>query len=97
MNIANLRIGESHITTADSAFDKWLDTFIEEKGIDLEDTFTVNGPSGENHMPYGVVIEHMKIAPKHEQKALKDMIVKLDFKNADIKHYLRHLAQAIAQ
>jgi len=81
---------------ASPGFDKWLDTFVSEKGIDLEDAFEVEGPSGTNHIPYGVVIEHMKIASPQEQAALKNMLVKLDFKNAAIEPYLKHLGQAIA-
>lgn len=77
-------------------FKKWLDTFIDEKGIDLEQGFTVPGPSGHNHMTYQNVIDVMKQAPKHEQNGIKDMIVRIDFRNGDVTHYLRHLAQAIA-
>lgn len=77
-------------------FHKWLDTFLQEKRYDLDEAFEVEGPSGPNHMTYQVVVDHMKIAPEKEQKAIKDMMVKLDFKNADIKHFIRHLAQAIA-
>lgn len=78
-------------------FNKWLDTFLEEKGIDLDESFTVQGETwGDNHMTYGVVVEHMKIAPKSEQNKIKDMLVKIDFKNGDVRHFLRHLAQAIA-
>ena len=80
-----------------TAFTKWLDLFISEKGIDLEESFTLDGPSGVNYMNYGVVVEFMKIAPKHEQKAIKNMIVVIDFKNADVKHYFRHLAQALVK
>jgi hypothetical protein len=81
-----------------SEFDKWLDTFLEEKGIDLEDDFTVQGAFyGDNYMTYEVVVEHIKIAPKHEQKKIKDMLVKIDFKNGDVKHFLRHLGQALAK
>lgn len=77
-------------------FNNWLDTFLEEKGIDLEEQFTLKDSTGtENFMPYGVVVEHLKIAPEHEQKSIKEMIVKIDFKNGDVKHFFRHLAQAI--
>lgn len=82
--------------SAGLAFNTWLDTFISEKGIDLEETFEVEGPSGMNFIPYGVIIEHMKIAPPQEQAAIKDTMVKLDFKNADIRGFLRHLGKAIA-
>ncbi len=80
-----------------NVFDEWLDVFIKEKGIDLDKVFTVRGPSGTNRVPYGVVIEHMKIAPKHEQRQLKNMLVKLDFRNSSIEKYLEHLGKAIAK
>ena len=42
-----------------------------------------------------MVIEQILCAPKHEQKAIGDMIRKLDFHNADINDYLKHLAGAL--
>jgi hypothetical protein len=82
---------------AGRSFGRWLDTFLSEKGIDLEQGFVVRGPSGDNHMTYENVVDVMKQAPAHEQAAIKNMIVRIDFKNGDVCHYLRHLAQAIAQ
>ena len=79
-----------------NSFTEWLDTFLEEKGFDLEEEFEVEGDSGTNHMSYAVIVEHMKIAPNHEQAGLKNMLVKIDFHNADVLHYFRHLSQAIA-
>lgn len=77
-------------------FNQWLDTFIEEKGVDVDQGFEVEGPSGRNWMCYQNVIDAMKQAPKHEQASIKNMIVRIDFRNGDVTHYLRHLAQAIA-
>ena len=77
-------------------FKNWLNRFIDEKGIDREDMIYVDGSSGENAMPVGVVLEHMLIAPSHEQKAIKDMIVRIDFRNGDVMDYFRHLAKALA-
>lgn len=65
-------------------FTKWLDTMIKEKGIDLEEIFTVE-KTQTNIMSYGVVVE-----------AIKNMLVKIDFFNGDVKDYFRHLAVAIA-
>jgi len=79
-----------------TTFNSWLDTFISEKDYDLEESFEVEGPSGPNHMTYQIVLEHMKIAPESEQNNIKSIMVKLDFKNQDIKHFLRHLAKALA-
>lgn len=78
-------------------FSNWLDVFIEEKGLDLEETFTVEGKSGPNMIPVGVIVEHMKIANKHEQFEIKNMLVKIDFFNGDVLHFFRHLAGAIAR
>jgi hypothetical protein len=78
-------------------FNTWLDTFISEKGIDTEKTFDIEGPSGLNVIPVGVIIEHMKITSPKEQAAIKNMIVKIDFHNGDVLDFFKHLAQAIAK
>lgn len=75
---------------------KWLDMFVEEKALDTEEVFTVDGPSGPNYIPLGVVIEHIKIAPVHEQRQIKDMLVKIDFYNGDVLDFFEHLSRAIA-
>lgn len=77
-------------------FNQWLDTFLNEKGIDREHVLTVDGPSGENCIPVGCLVDMMKQAPKHEQAGIKTMIVKIDFRNGDVLHYFKHLAQAVA-
>lgn len=77
-------------------FAKWLNTFIAEKGIDIEQSFEVNGPSGVNHMQLVHVIAAIMSAPKNEQDGIKNMIVKIDFRNGDVVPYFKYLAQAIA-
>lgn len=77
-------------------FAAWLDTFVAEKGIDLEAIMTVPGPSGDNFIPVSALLAAMKAAPSHEQAGIKSMVVKIDFRNGDVLHYFRHLAQAIA-
>lgn len=76
---------------------QWLDRFLREKGVDLNGVITVEGASGTNVMQLATVVEHIRIAPKQEQAAIKSMLVKLDFHNAAIEPFLEHLAQAIAQ
>lgn len=78
------------------SFDRWIDTFIEEKGIDTEYLLSVDGLLGKNYIPVGCVIEAMKEAPKNEQQAIKNMIVKIDFVNGDVVDFFRHLAEDIA-
>lgn len=78
-----------------STFDRWLDKFLSEKEIDLEEGFEINGPSGPNFMYYENVVDAMKSTSSREQLLIQRKIVQLDYVNADIKKYLRHLAQAL--
>lgn len=76
---------------------KWLETFLEEKGIDLDTEIVVQGEVyGDNYMTVEVIVEHIKIAPKHEQDAIKNTLIKIDFHNGDVMHFFNHLAKAIA-
>lgn len=77
-------------------FNKWLETFVTEKGLDREERFEVTGASGVNSIPLGCIVDAMKSAPAHEQAAIKSMVVRIDFRNGDVRHYFRHLAQALA-
>lgn len=81
-----------------SGFAAWLDTFVSEKGIDTDHIFTVPGPRwGDNMIPVSVVIEAAKNTGDREQRAIKDTLVKIDFRNGDVMHYFEHLAKALAQ
>ena len=74
----------------------WIDRFVQEKELDIEHVFEVEGESGLNFIPLAVVIEHVKIATKREQAQVESMLVKIDFTNRDPMHFFNHLAQAIA-
>lgn len=79
-----------------TSFTKWLDTLIDEKGIDLGQVLEVEGKSGLNCIPVECLVDAIKTAPAHEQAGIKSTIVRLDFLNQPIVPYFRHLAQAIA-
>jgi hypothetical protein len=79
------------------SFSKWLDVFLSEKGIDLDEIMTVEGDSGQNLIPVGCLVDAIKSAPTHEQRGIKSMLVRIDFQNGKVMDYLRHLAQAIAE
>jgi hypothetical protein len=76
----------------------YLRRFFEEKDIDREERFTVEGPEwGENSIPYGCVIEAIMQAPAAEQEQIANMLRRIDFKNGDVRDYLRHLGKALAK
>jgi hypothetical protein len=77
-------------------FGKWFDTLISEKGINPESTIDVEGKSGTNIMPLSMVFNEIKDADASEQAQIKNILVAIDFKNGDILHFIKHLAQALA-
>ena len=81
----------------ESAFNKWLDTFIEEKRIDLQQVIEIKTESNTHYFEVGNIIENIKATTPEEQAEIKDMIVKIDFHNGDVVDYFRHLAQALAE
>lgn len=84
--------------TKETAFTKWLDTFVEEKGIDTQKFLGVEGAEwGINLIPVGVVIQHIKLTSPEEQAQIKNVIVKIDFANGDVVDFFKHLAKAIAR
>ena len=79
-----------------NTFTKWLDIFIDEKGLDLDETIEFPGKEYNSHiMTYGYVIENIKIMDSATQKKIKDMLVKIDFRNGDIKDFLNHIAKGM--
>lgn len=66
-----------------SSFLKWLDTFIEEKKLESV-LFTIEYNNNVHFIESDFVLELIKI---------KNMLVKLDFYNANIYNYLEHLAK----
>lgn len=82
--------------TKQTAFTRWLDTLVEEKGYDPETLFEVEGESGTNWMPLEVVLDAIKATSPREQKAIQTVLVRLDFLNQDCLGYFKHLAQALA-
>ena len=77
-------------------FEKWLDTLVEEKGLNTDHVFEVDGESGTNYIPLAVVLEHINIAGRQEKAHIKTKLVMVDFINGNVMHFFRHLAQAIA-
>jgi hypothetical protein len=79
------------------SFDRWLDTYIEEKGIDPFEIFEVQPGETVHIMPYAAVIATAKIASEYEQRAIRRTLVVLDFNNLDPRHYLRWLGEGMAK
>ena len=81
----------------ENSFDNWLDNFIKEKEIDLDETFTIESNGQVHIFEIGNIIENIKATSSKEQNAIKDMIVKIDFHNGDVVDYFKHLAKALVE
>ena len=76
----------------------YLNNLISEKAnISMSTPIEAEGASGTNFMNVGVIVEHILIAPKSEQAAIKNVLVKIDFNNGDILDFFKHLAKALAK
>ena len=81
----------------ENVFNSWLDTFIEEKGIDLGQILEVKTDKNTHYFEVGNIIENIKATTPEEQEEIKKMIIKIDFYNGDVVDYFKHLAQALVQ
>lgn len=81
-----------------NAFSRWLNTFISEKGLDLDTIFEVVGPTGTtNWIPAQCIVDLMHQTSPREQAGIKAMIVRIDFANGNVMDYFKHLAKAVAK
>lgn len=80
-----------------SEFDLWIDKYIEEKGIDLEETFSLEIDGIGHLFSYASIIEQLKCSSKDEQEKIKNKIAEIEFYNADVKDFFKHLAVPLAK
>lgn len=78
-------------------FSTWINTFLSEKEIDLDEEITIQDRIGNtNWLTVGVVVEGMLSTTKAQQEAIKAMLVKIDFRNGNVRNYLNHLGVCMA-
>jgi hypothetical protein len=75
-------------------FDKWIDVFLEEKGI-AGTMLEVEHSEMTHFVEYEVLIEFIKSLPKEQKNKIKETFVMIDFKNGDCLHFLNHLAKGM--
>lgn len=81
-----------------TTFDSWLDSYIEEKSLDLDHFFFKPSRTwGEHIIPLAVIVETAKNTGHEEQRFIKDQLVKIDFAAGDPMHFFDHLAGALAR
>lgn len=74
---------------------KYLETFFAEKNLKPVTWELTSSDGTWNLMPSSFVIEQIMDAPESEKIGISNVLRKLDFLNADINDYLKHLAGAL--
>ena len=81
--------------TKPSKFEKWFETFLEEKNLPYK-SWEIMGPTGVTHMiDSDVVIESIKNCHPNDQAKIKSTIIQIDFVNGDVNHFFKHLAKGL--
>ena len=71
----------------------YLTNLITEKGVDLESEVGIDGHIG---LTWQMLIDFI-VETKDYHQQIRTMLVKIDFANGDVFHYLRHLAQGMVK
>ena len=77
----------------------YLETLIEEKGLDLHATIIeVEGEEwGLNIIELGAVVDYIMASGPANQAKVKDTLVKIDFHNGSVMHFFKFLAKFMAR
>lgn len=73
----------------------YLNTLLEEKGIDQEFILEVTNENGLNLIPVGAVVEYIVDMPSDIQEAVKKVIVQIDFNNGNVLTFFKDLASML--
>ena len=80
-------------------FNKWIDTLLEEKGIDVEESLTVFKGGDKNaesrELTVGFIVEHIKVTGAETPAMVKNALVRIDFANGDVRDFLAHIGASL--
>lgn len=79
----------------ETPFEKWLNVFIEEKGIDILEEFKSTKDGVSKIFTYEEVLENFKSTSEREQEKIKSKMIQIDFYNADVKDFIREMSKAL--
>ena len=84
-----------HFHTETTKMKSYLETLITEKGTDLDADINLDGHIG---LTWAMLVDFVS-APelKDHHNSIRSTLVKIDFCNGDVFHYLRHLAEGMVK
>lgn len=73
------------------AFRKWLDTFLDEKGISTEHSFEYDDNDGFAMVSVGAIVDAISASNETVKETVKHKLVQIDFHNGDALYFFRFL------
>lgn len=73
---------------------QYFKTFLSEKGIDLETDLQVEG---QINLQVGMLVDFVCSMPLEIQKKIQATLVKIDFANGNVMHYLNFLGKGMVE
>tara|TARA_R100001460_G_scaffold33840_2_gene66065 strand:- start:345 stop:647 length:303 start_codon:yes stop_codon:yes gene_type:complete len=77
------------------SFNKWIDTFVEEKDLDINFTFEIEKNEELHLIELSNVISYIKGVDLKTKNKIKSTFVKIDFLNGDVYDFFKYLAKGI--
>lgn len=74
-------------------FETYLETLIEEKGHDIDSTIEIDGHYG---FTYRMLISSLIDGAEETKAKIKKTLIEIDFKNGDVFHFLKYIAEGLA-
>jgi len=76
----------------------YLNTLLEEKGIDQETILEVQGEEwGLNLIPVAAVVDYLVSCPRDIQAEVRKTLVNIDFHNGNVLGFFEHVAKFLAK
>ncbi len=72
----------------------YLEALITEKGTDLEADINLDGHIG---LTYQMLVDFIVEQVPEHHKTIRATLVKIDFLNGDVFHFLKHLAEGMVK
>lgn len=96
-----IRLAENILTInkvrCSMTFKDWFNTFIDEKELNREHVFKIKHEGTLHLMEFENLVDSILALPAEYQKKIKDKIVKIDFINGDVLHYLKYVAEGLVK
>lgn len=85
------------VTFKADAFELWIESFMYEKNISVEQTFEYDTREGFACVSVGSILDHIRVSNDNVKDVVKERLVYLDVLGGDVTHFFRFLGEWIVK